>query len=87
MLILASQLSAVFLNMLLRFCDFSLVILVFSPYVSMLSKVTPKILILVFVGIGMLSISSFGSNFTSFDQVENQYSKPSHKKKQRELGP
>ena len=35
----------------------------------MLSKVTPKILLLVFVGMGMPSISSFGSNFTSFDQV------------------
>ena len=57
--------------MLLRFCNFSLVLFTCSRKLSILSKVTESTLALDFTGIGEFSVVRSGSNSASLLQVLN----------------
>ena len=58
-------------SMLLHFCNFSLVLFIFSPKLSILLRIPPSTWTLDFTGVGGLLIESFGSNLDSLLQILN----------------
>ena len=64
------SLPAIFFRSLLRFCNFSLVLVKCSPILGILSKLK-HFLTLNYTGIGELLIVRCGSNLASFHQVVN----------------
>ena len=65
------SLPALFFSMLLRFCNFSLVLLTCSQKLSILSKVTPSSFTLNFTRIGELLTVRCWSNLASLLHVVN----------------